>query len=166
MLHADGNLYHQHVTGLVLMMLERRVKTRKRVKEFRNKLKCNALPSRVQRVSNAQEQEQEQEQEEKEIIKEKPTKRFVPPTVAEVAAYCTERGNQVDPAKFVDHYEAGGWMRNKTKIKSWKAAVRTWENNNATHNSNTARPESAHERRKRINQEIRDRAMSHFSDVG
>ncbi|MCD8052170.1 MAG: hypothetical protein LUE89_10925 [Clostridiales bacterium] len=27
---------------------------------------------------------------------------------------------------FVDHYEAGGWMRGNTKIKSWKACVRTW----------------------------------------
>ena len=56
-------------------------------------------------------------------------KRFRPPTAEEVAAYCEERGNTVNPEKFVNHYEANGWMRGKTKLKDWKAAVRTWEQN-------------------------------------
>ena len=55
------------------------------------------------------------------------TSRFVPPTLDEVREYCTERGNGIDPAKFVAHYEANGWMRGKTKLKNWKAAVRYWE---------------------------------------
>ena len=59
-----------------------------------------------------------------------PTKRFKPPTVAEVAEYCKERGNNVNPATFIDHYEANGWMRGKSKVKCWKACVRTWERNN------------------------------------
>lgn len=54
-------------------------------------------------------------------------KRFVAPTVDEVAAYCATRGNGVDPQKFHDHYTANGWMRGKNKIKDWKACVRTWE---------------------------------------
>lgn len=53
--------------------------------------------------------------------------RFTPPTVEEVAAYCRERGNNVVAEAFVDHYEASGWMRGKTKIKDWRACVRTWE---------------------------------------
>ena len=53
--------------------------------------------------------------------------RFKPPTVEEVAAYCQERGNNVDPQQFVDHYESNGWMRGKNKIKDWRACVRTWE---------------------------------------
>ena len=57
-------------------------------------------------------------------------KRFIAPTVEEVAAYCKERGNSVNPNHFVDHYEANGWMRGKSKIKCWKACVRTWEKNN------------------------------------
>jgi len=57
----------------------------------------------------------------------KPQKVFVPPDVSEVAAYCKERGNGIDPQQFVDHYEANGWMRGKTKVKNWKACVRTWE---------------------------------------
>jgi len=53
--------------------------------------------------------------------------RFTPPTVSEVRAYCDERKNSIDPQVFVDFYEANGWMRGKSKIKDWKACVRTWE---------------------------------------
>ena len=89
-----------------------------------------------------QEQEQEQEQEEKKKNKQKknpPTKesksssKFIPPTLEEVSAYCLERKNKVDPKRFLDHYKAGGWMRGKTKIKDWKACVRTWERNQTTY---------------------------------
>lgn len=54
-------------------------------------------------------------------------KRLTPPTVDEVAAYCRDRQNNVDPQTFVDFYEAKGWMIGKSKMKDWKAAVRTWE---------------------------------------
>ena len=54
-------------------------------------------------------------------------KRFSPPTVEEVAAYCNERGNNIDPQHFVDYYSARGWMIGKNHMKDWKAAVRTWE---------------------------------------
>lgn len=54
-------------------------------------------------------------------------KPFIPPTVEEVRAYCTERGNNVDPQAFIDFYESKGWMIGKNKMKDWKAAVRTWE---------------------------------------
>lgn len=54
-------------------------------------------------------------------------KRFTPPTVEEVAAYCRERNNRIDPQTFVDFYASKGWVVGKTKMKDWKAAVRTWE---------------------------------------
>lgn len=57
-------------------------------------------------------------------------KRFTPPTLEEVAAYCRERGNRIDPERFIDYYTANGWVQGKGKpIKDWKAAVRTWERN-------------------------------------
>jgi len=56
-----------------------------------------------------------------------PRARFIPPTVSEVAAYCRERKNKVDPQSFVDYYAAANWFRGKTKITDWKACVRTWE---------------------------------------
>jgi len=55
-----------------------------------------------------------------------PTK-FIPPSLEEVSEYCTKRNRGVDPQRFIDFYEAKGWMIGKNKMKSWQAAVRTWE---------------------------------------
>ncbi len=52
---------------------------------------------------------------------------FHPPTVEEVRAYCHERGNGLDPERFVDYYTSNGWMVGKAKMKDWRAAVRMWE---------------------------------------
>lgn len=57
----------------------------------------------------------------------KNAKRFTPPTVDEVRAYCQERDNNIDPENFVDFYASKSWMIGKNKMKDWKAAVRTWE---------------------------------------
>lgn len=57
--------------------------------------------------------------------------RFKAPSVEEVQAYCTERGNSIDAQHFVDYYSARGWMLGKNKIKDWKACVRTWERNDS-----------------------------------
>lgn len=55
--------------------------------------------------------------------------RFTPPSVEQVTEYCKERNNNVDPQSFVDFYMAKGWMVGKNKMRDWKAAVRTWEQN-------------------------------------
>lgn len=55
------------------------------------------------------------------------SKRFSEPTVEDVSAYCRERGNNIDPQRFVDYYTSNGWMVGRNKMKDWKAAVRTWE---------------------------------------
>lgn len=64
-------------------------------------------------------------------VREKPEgenrKRFIPPTIEEVSAYCTERQNHIDPQHFIDFYASKGWMVGKNKMKDWQAAVRTWE---------------------------------------
>ena len=54
---------------------------------------------------------------------------FAPPTLADVTAYCAERGNSVDPQHFIDYYASNGWRVGKNPMKDWKAAVRTWERN-------------------------------------
>lgn len=56
-------------------------------------------------------------------------KRFIPPTLEEVKAYCLERKNNVDPQRFIDYYTSNGWVVGKNKMKDWKAAIRTWERN-------------------------------------
>ena len=58
-----------------------------------------------------------------------PVRKFIPPTIEEVRAYCKERQNKVDPDAFINFYESKGWMIGKNKMKDWKAAVRTWEKN-------------------------------------
>lgn len=82
----------------------------------------------------------------KESIEEKPktAKRFQPPTLEEVKAYCLERKNNVDPERFIDYYTSNGWVVGKNKMKDWKAAVRTWEkngysNSNKSNNSNNSK---------------------------
>ena len=55
-------------------------------------------------------------------------KRFSPPSLDEVALYCAERNNQVNPEKWYDYYSANGWKVGKNSMKDWKAAVRLWEN--------------------------------------
>lgn len=52
---------------------------------------------------------------------------FTPPKVEDVAAYCRERNNTIDPQQFVDFYTMKGWRVGKETMKDWKAAVRTWE---------------------------------------
>lgn len=72
-------------------------------------------------------------------IKEKSEKpKFVPPTLEEVAAYCKERNNNVDPKQFFDYYSTGEWKDAKgNPVKNWKQKIITWEKQNAD-----ARPRS------------------------
>ena len=57
-------------------------------------------------------------------------KNFVPPTVEEVKEYIDSVGSQVDAESFVAFYESKDWMIGKNKMKSWKAAIVTWEKRN------------------------------------
>lgn len=54
-------------------------------------------------------------------------KRFVKPTVDEVAAYCRERQNTIDAEEFVAFYESKNWMVGKNPMVNWKQCVITWE---------------------------------------
>lgn len=57
-------------------------------------------------------------------------KRFTPPSVDEVRAYCVERNNGIDPEHFIDYYAARNWELSKgRKVKDWRACIRTWERN-------------------------------------
>lgn len=68
---------------------------------------------------------------------DKKKKKFISPTLEEVKAYCIERNNNIDPQYFIDSNAAKGWLvgKNKTPMKDWKAAIRTWEKN--TYSNNT-----------------------------
>lgn len=105
----------------------------KRVREHRQRkaLQCNTecntevtqeIDKDIKRIENRDNKEIEKEEEEK-----PKRKRFTPPTLEEVQAYCLERKNSVDAERFIDYYTSNGWYVGKNKMKDWKAAVRTWE---------------------------------------
>jgi hypothetical protein len=59
-------------------------------------------------------------------------KNFAPPTEEEVSTYMVEQGVENPEAEakaFIDHHETRGWIPSgqRTQMKSWKAAVRTWK---------------------------------------
>lgn len=89
-------------------------------------------PTNDQPATNQQLTTNEQIKQKKQGIK--PRKRFTPPTVDEVAAYCRERGNAVDAQRFVDFYASKGWKVGNAGMKDWRAAVRNWERQDSTKN--------------------------------
>lgn len=89
--------------------------------------KASNAKAMLKQCSTNQNQNQISTNVDKKEKKEKDGRRFTPPSVPEVKKYCLERGNQIDAEEFVDHYAANGWMRGKSKIKDWKACIRTWE---------------------------------------
>ena len=63
-------------------------------------------------------------------ISDKPTKnkKFIPPTLEEIKAYCKERNNNVDAEKFYEYFRVSDWYDSKgQKVKSWKQKIITWE---------------------------------------
>ena len=93
--------------------------------------KANAFSEKQKNPESESEFESESVYESESESVEKKEKRvrasFVRPTVEEVADYCIERKNSVDPEQFVNFYDAKGWKIGKEAMKDWKAAVRTWE---------------------------------------
>lgn len=93
-----------------------------------------SIHDNINQVNNKEEKEKREkkeiykerkEQREKLVIEKAP--RFCPPTVDEVKAYCLEKNYTVDAENFCDFYESKGWFVGKNKMKSWQAAVRTWQ---------------------------------------
>lgn len=79
---------------------------------------------------------------EKENIKEK---RFTPPTLDEVQAYCEANSIIMDAAAFYDYFSSNGWkVSGRAAMKDWKAAARNWarrenqyKQNNGTNNTSS-----------------------------
>lgn len=55
------------------------------------------------------------------------TRAFAPPTPQEVQEYAKSIKFDLQGQTFCDYYEARNWMLGKSKMKSWKAAIRTWK---------------------------------------
>lgn len=59
---------------------------------------------------------------------------FSIPTLEEIKAYISEKKYNVNPEKWLAHYEANGWMVGKNKMKDWRAAIRTWTHSEFNNN--------------------------------
>lgn len=64
--------------------------------------------------------------------------RFTPPSVEQVMEYCNHRQNGINAQNFIDFYQSKGWKVGNSKMKDWKASVRTWETNNKIRNEQNA----------------------------
>jgi len=62
------------------------------------------------------------------------TSKARPKDSQEVEQYAHSIGYKLDGQKFINHYDANGWMRGKNKIKDWRACVRTWKQNDEERN--------------------------------
>ena len=55
------------------------------------------------------------------------SKRFVPPSLEEIAAACKERGYLfVDPESFFHFYESKNWIVGRSKMSNWVQAAAGW----------------------------------------
>jgi len=59
---------------------------------------------------------------------------FIKPSIVEIKNYMFEIGMADVSDKWFDYYESNGWLVGKNKMKNWRAAVRTWKNNNLSNN--------------------------------
>lgn len=82
--------------------------------------------------------EKEKESKEKEIdhpstepksahVEEPHPKKFQRPTLEQVQALVSMKGLDVDPERFCAYYDSVGWKIGKQPMKSWQAALRTWD---------------------------------------
>ena len=73
-------------------------------------------------------------------LKQQPKTTKARPSLEEVADYCQERQNGIDPNKWYDFYTSNGWKVGKNPMKDWKAAVRTWEQKHPVQQQPQAEP--------------------------
>ena len=54
-------------------------------------------------------------------------------SLEEIKAYCKERNSTVDPKRFFDYFDAGGWVDGKgNPVRNWKQKLITWETHSNT----------------------------------
>lgn len=86
----------------------------------------NIETERVLIIEREKEKERSIKREKKERESAAPAA-FIPPTQAEVAEYCRERGNSIDPVRFIAVNSAKGWKIGNTQVSDWKSLIHAWE---------------------------------------
>ncbi|MCK5897423.1 MAG: hypothetical protein KAG20_11485, partial [Cocleimonas sp.] len=85
------------------------------------------------------------------------SKRFRIPDIQEIKDYCKERNNLINAEQFFDSYESKGWMVGRTKMKDWKASVRTWERNGFNN-----KPNNPKESPEDMSNRLKEKAESYY----
>ena len=116
---------------------QRRFRENKKKEILCSVTKCNA--SVTECVTKNNESKRIDIEKEKDIdIEKENLKNFIPPTLEEVTAFCRERHNNVNAAKFIEYYEAGNWKDAKgNPVTNWKQKVITWEQQNQKRSRNS-----------------------------
>lgn len=95
------------------------------VSAYKNPGFCIQKSTKESRVNKSKEKERKGEGQP--AAKPPPSSpQFRPPTIGEATEYARELGGKVDPQRFLDYYEANGWMMGRTPMKDWRAAMRRW----------------------------------------
>ena len=132
--------------------------TKNKPEQTQNKRK--QTDNKPEQTRKEKEKEREKESENDSYCSPPPpsgSKRFVPPTLAEVQSYVAERQSPVDPQGFIDFYASKGWMVGKTPMRDCKAACRnaeTWER--------WSRKEASAPPKKGLAQALTDRQMEKY----
>jgi hypothetical protein len=106
-----------------------RAQTKARVERSRS-TQCNAtsvtesLPEKRREEKN----ETQKNTQEPDGLRGGSSKRFKPPTIADVAAFATAEQLLVDGKEFVNFYSSKGWRVGSSPMKDWHAAARNWSN--------------------------------------
>jgi len=115
-------------------------KSQMRQEVIANYRKCDENASQI--IANAMKTHRKESKESKVNIKKTPigvkekATPFQTPTLDEIKSYVEEKGYAVDAERFFYFYESKGWMIGKNKMKSWRAAVATWQKEEKSRNEN------------------------------
>lgn len=140
LLNVDERTARRYLSKLITLGYVKVVRFDGRVRFVRSTLATNVHPDWTE-LSTQTDQECPHNNRDEQTSKEDVCirgRKFIAPTLEQVQAYCQERMNNINPEAFINYYESNGWMVGKNKMKDWKAAVRTWENN--SRQTKTPRP--------------------------
>jgi len=102
---------------------KRREQNRRAQEAYRKRHETQSKP----KVSHNKPESAQAEAEAEKTKRASTRSKFQNPTVQEVEEYARSIGYTLNAKKFVSNYDANGWMRGKTKMKDWRAAVRYWK---------------------------------------
>ena len=128
-----GEIYIEQVAEMVgsetnKARAMRELRARRKIKALGGNAEVTKLPQCSKKLQDIEIDTEIDTEIDKEIErkKKKKARRFKPPTLKEVEAYCQEKGLCVNPEIFVDYYEGNGWKVGKNPMKSWQATLRNW----------------------------------------